>query len=333
MKKNIKVSLIVPVYNVEKYIEKCLMSLVNQSYKNCEFIFINDGTKDDSYKILKNLKKKLNDNRIILLSQENSGVSSARNKGLEFANGDYVVFVDADDYLSEEYVDYMLSLIDENNADFAYSIENFKKKNELQSDKIFSKEITNNESVALLLGLNVTVGCWNKIYKREFLINNKLRFSTDLYYGEGLAFIIKVSQLAKKIIIGNKKVYFYRKNNENSATTKYNNNKYVNGEKALNLIGDSVDLNDDRIKSSFYIHLATFYLGAIVKIIENNKKEQYKLDYLNWKKGLRSNVLYIIKSKYISLYRKCMIIGGIFFPHVVAYLNIKREKNIFSQSV
>ena len=84
------ISVIIPVYNVEKYIKKCALSLINQTYKNCEFLFVNDGTKDNSAEIIKNIK----DSRIKIINQENKGVSAARNTGIDMAKGKYIIFVD-----------------------------------------------------------------------------------------------------------------------------------------------------------------------------------------------------------------------------------------------
>ena len=328
-----KVSVIIPVYNVEAYIEKCIMSIINQSYQNIEIIIVNDGSTDHSYDVVKKIKEETKEERILILEQPNSGVSIARNKGLEIATGEYIIFVDADDFLANDCIEYMLSLINYDNGDFAFSIENFKKKNEKQTEKLLTKNISSNEAIFLLLGLKVTVGCWNKIYSRKMLIDNKIKFLPDLFYGEGLSFIIRVSKIAKKITIGNKKVYYYRKNNNTSATTKYNNIKYHNGEKALHLIGESIDLSDNMIKSSYSIHLCTFYLGAIVKIIENHKRKEHKEDYKKWKMKMKKHFRDVYQSKYVSMYRKLMIFGGIYFPYIVAILDKRRNKKIFSSSV
>lgn len=325
------VSIIVPMYNVEKYIEKCITSLIEQTYKNCEIIIVNDGSEDKSKEIAEKIA--IQNNNIKIINQKNSGVSVARNTGIENANGDYIIFVDADDYLAEDFVEYMVKLIKTNNSEFAYSISNFKKENEEKTRNEFIKEISNEESVGLLLSPDVTVGCWNKIYKKDMLTKNNIFFKTDLFYGEGLFFIISVSKYAKNITIGNKKVYYYRRNNENSATTLFNIEKYYNGEKSLNLIGKKIDLNNDYIKSMYLLHVSTFYLGAIVKMIENNKKNEYKKDYKIWKKRLCDNLLYIGKSKYISLYRKTMLVGGTIFPNVVALLDKRKNKRNFRQSV
>ena len=96
MEKNIKVSVIVPVYNVEKYIRQCLESIINQTYKNLEIIVVNDGTKDNSMKIV---EEYLSDERIKVINKENGGIASARNRGIDEATGEYISFVDSDDWL------------------------------------------------------------------------------------------------------------------------------------------------------------------------------------------------------------------------------------------
>ena len=331
MNKKAKVSIIVPVYNCEKYLSKCLDSLSTQTYKNIEIIVVNDGSTDNSINIVKEKSKK--DKRIIIIDQKNSGVSTARNNGLKKAIGEYVVFVDSDDYLANDFVNYMLELITTNDSDFAYSIKKYIKKDEKQSLSLTKKKVSSNESVAILLNPDTTVGCWNKIYKRKFLEENNLYFLTNLYYGEGLNFIIRTSLATDKIIIGNKKVYFYRKDNMSSATTKYNNQKYHNGEKSLELIRSIIDLKDEKVKAMYNLHLSTFYLGTLTKMIEYKKTKEYKDDYKRWRKALKKNLLYIIRSKYISHYRKAMILGGFLFPHIIAKLDIVRTEKIIKDSV
>ena len=98
---NVKVSVIIPVYNCEKYIEECIESLINQTLQECEFIFVNDGSKDKSEEIIKKYADK--DERITLINQKNSGVSVARNVGIKKAVGEYIGFVDADDYVDSNY--------------------------------------------------------------------------------------------------------------------------------------------------------------------------------------------------------------------------------------
>ncbi|MBR2883986.1 MAG: glycosyltransferase family 2 protein [Clostridia bacterium] len=112
---NFLVSVIIPVYNVEKHLNKCLDSIVNQTYKNLEIIIINDGSKDASAEICREYAEK--DNRIVFVSRENRGVSATRNEGIELAHGDYFSFIDADDYLELDAYEYLISIINEKNVE------------------------------------------------------------------------------------------------------------------------------------------------------------------------------------------------------------------------
>ena len=115
-KKEIKVSVIIPVYNVEKYIERCLESIVNQTLKEIEIIIINDGSNDETSK---KLEKFLGDVRVIYIKTENRGQSAARNKGLKIAKGEYIGFVDSDDYIDLDFYEKLYKRIKETNSDIA----------------------------------------------------------------------------------------------------------------------------------------------------------------------------------------------------------------------
>ena len=105
----VKISIIVPIYNAEQFLEKCLNSLINQTYQNLEIVCINDGSKDKSLSILKEYQKK--DKRIIIIDQANQGVSEARNKGIKMATGEYICFCDADDSYKDNFIEVMYSTI------------------------------------------------------------------------------------------------------------------------------------------------------------------------------------------------------------------------------
>jgi len=111
---NKKVSIIVPIYNAEETLDRCIKSLINQTYKNIEIILINDGSTDNSYKICEKYKKK--DKRISFFSKKNTGVSDTRNYGYKNSNGDYIMFADADDYMETNMVDKMLSVLEKEKA-------------------------------------------------------------------------------------------------------------------------------------------------------------------------------------------------------------------------
>ena len=114
---NDKISIIVPIYNVEYYIEDCVKSILGQSYRNLEIIFVNDGSTDNSIDILKDLIS--NDHRCSIVSQKNGGLSSARNKGLSVSTGEYVTFIDSDDFLKESYIEELYKNLINNLADIS----------------------------------------------------------------------------------------------------------------------------------------------------------------------------------------------------------------------
>lgn len=110
-----RVSVIIPVYNVEKFILKTVESVMNQDYKDVEIILVNDGSPDNSAQIIDELAKR--DSRIICIHKENGGVSSARNAGLKIATGEYVTFIDGDDWVEPNYISYLLELVEKNNCE------------------------------------------------------------------------------------------------------------------------------------------------------------------------------------------------------------------------
>lgn len=174
-----KISVIVPVYNVEKYLKRCINSILNQTFKNFELILVNDGSTDNSLNICKNYKEK--DGRIQLISQTNKGLSAARNTGLKYAKGKYVCFVDSDDFIEKEYLSLLLSNIEKYNSDIAmceyyltneegrkYSISRL---NEPKDIHVLSGEKTFSYFYKEDCVPNVVA--WNKIYLRSLFDNIK----------------------------------------------------------------------------------------------------------------------------------------------------------------
>ena len=114
MEKEDLISIVIPVYKVEKYLEKCVESVINQTYKNLEILLVNDGSPDNCPKICDEYAQK--DNRIKVIHKENGGLSDARNAGIDVATGKYITFIDSDDYISNDYVEYMYNLLKQNNT-------------------------------------------------------------------------------------------------------------------------------------------------------------------------------------------------------------------------
>ncbi len=170
-----KFSIIVPVYNVEKYIKKCLDSIFNQSFKDFEVIVVNDGTKDDSMKIVNNYD-------VIVVSQENMGLSEARNNGVKKAKGEYIIFIDSDDYIEKD----LLKRIDEstsNNPDLV----RFQIKDVLDDKTIKFKEkeyfgLDGNDAFKIITGFHYVEPACIYAYKRSFFVQNKFKFKKGTYH-------------------------------------------------------------------------------------------------------------------------------------------------------
>jgi glycosyltransferase involved in cell wall biosynthesis len=318
------ISIIVPAYNVDKYIENCILSIVSQTYTNFELIVVDDGSTDRTKEIIDTYAEK--DERIFVLHKKNEGVSSARNDGLDISRGDYVVFIDGDDYISKDFLSYLLNIAMQTGADFCLSKNCYIKTRDKQV-RVDNISILNpEEGTALLLSPLVTVGCWNKIFRRNFLIDKNIRFSPALFYGEGLYFITTAAQVANYVAVGNRRVYYYRRSNEESATTKFNIEKLLNGEKALCQIKKDRIIKSHRIDNMFLLHMCTYCLGAIVRIKKNHLENVYRNDYKRWKVFLRHNLTLILFIHEVSLYRKFMLLGGVISPWIIAKLDIIRSK-------
>lgn len=240
MIKNPEVSIIVPVYNTEKYLNRCLDSLINQSFSNIEIICINDGSIDGSLKILKQFEKK--DNRIKVINQINSGVSSCRNKGIDVSNGNYIVFVDSDDWIDKYMIDEMYRKAINNNSDIvmcSYMREFTNRSKEkvfnLPDEVIYENKYIRTELHRKLFGptddelinpegLDSLGTVWGKLYKSEIIKDNQIEFLDLKLIGsnEDSFFNINVFKYTAKIIFINKPFYHYWRDNLESLTSKYN---------------------------------------------------------------------------------------------------------------
>lgn len=212
------ISVIIPVYNTADYIERCLDSIINQSYKLLEIICINDGSTDSSLTILKQYSKR--DSRIKVVSKKQGGVSSARNEGLRIASGDYIAFIDSDDWIHNKYFEYLIDAV-EKDGDIA--ICRYKKVNDFSDDVVVNTsciktEITNIEEA--VADDYVKSQIWGRIYKKAII--DQITFSTGINIGEDTEFNLKSMLKAKKIVLIESPLYYYFvRNNSLVHTTKH----------------------------------------------------------------------------------------------------------------
>ena len=217
-----KISIIVPVYNVEKYLSKCLDSLINQTLKDIEIIAVNDGSTDNSLSVLKDYAKK--DSRIVIIDKENSGPGACRNMGIEKATGEFIQFVDSDDWIEPETCEVCYQKAKEHNVDmvsFNANIVYPNKKIQRNYYGIFEDGVIRLSDITKDF-FKQTFVSWHFLYCREFLNKNSIRYPEDTYYCEDAPFIFKCWLLSKNVYIVTK--YFYNYIQRNSSichTTKH----------------------------------------------------------------------------------------------------------------
>ncbi|MCM1338656.1 MAG: glycosyltransferase [Muribaculaceae bacterium] len=206
-----KISIIIPVYNAEKFLRRCLDSLINQTLKDIEIICVNDSSTDNSLAILNEYAQI--DNRIVVISQENSGPSEARNRGLDIAKGEYIGFVDSDDWVSLDYFENLYNAAKENNADIAAAgIIKLDERRKREFLTFKTKTITADfKENCLALDIPSKTYVWNKIYLREKLDKYNLRFKAGVYY-EDMIFTTRVLEKLEKIVTVPDIRYYYWKN-------------------------------------------------------------------------------------------------------------------------
>ena len=210
--RKIDVSVVIPVFNVERFLDKCIESLINQNNRNLEFIFVNDGSTDRSLEILYKYAK--NDKRIIVIdNKRNIGVAASRNLAIAIAHGSFIGFVDPDDYVSENYFGSMYRMARLNNADIVMTnnVVRFPSRSVRHKNMGFriDKKIDDNVKINILKTTGVT---WNKIYKRDFLISNNILFPEIKTMGTDNYITTLALFFAKRIKTTDKVIYYYREN-------------------------------------------------------------------------------------------------------------------------
>lgn len=325
------VSVIVPAYNVEKYLEQCVSSILSQDYQDFEIIIIDDGSKDSTTDIADRLHE--SDSRIKVIHKANGGVSAARNTGIENATGDYIAFVDGDDYWAKDYLSYMVSMAEQANADMCISTICYLTDKEPQTKKERIKVLFAEDGTVLLLYPKVFVGCWNKLYSWSLLNDNNIRFKENLFFGEGLNFITNASQHAKRIAVGNRKVYYYRRDNIESATTSFSIERVYNGIESLADIEKHLFLKTKKIYHALELHNTLYRVMSINKIYASGTVEKYKSDYDAYVAYVRKHALKLVLHRSVPLKNKMMLILCSLSPRVMGMLSETRRNYGFKHSV
>ena len=314
-----EVSIIVPVYQAEKFIGKCIESICNQTFENFELILIDDGSRDGSYTCC--LKYADKDKRIRVLYQENKGVSAARNRGLQAATGEYVLFVDADDCIEIDMIEYMYKKAKETCAEVVICGYDYVYNNRNDTQMPMGKEGICDKSFIITnfwefyrRGVIHNIG--NKLYAKDLLYKNRIVFDENKTILEDVQFCLEAINKAHLIYLCQKSFYKYMmQENPNSIQKRYRKDFYLNLQRFFLYIDN---LQVEKTKDFYLI-----YMDALLLSLRN---ELYKTDRKF--SALISEYENICHLKYVKESEKAVELKDVGWIKYIFYINIWRDRVI-----
>lgn len=307
------ISFIIPAYNCEKYIEKCIESILAQTYQNFELIIINDGSKDNT---LEKINRFISDIRLKVISIKNGGVSNARNLGIKNSSGDYICFIDADDWVENEYLEsFVKNITDEEELLIQDIIKNEKPK---YNYKLNSIDIFHDTSILFSVYNPLAFGgpvC--KLFNSSIIKSQKILFDASLSYGEDLVFFLNYLKYNKKIKYLPFANYHYIYNSNSLSTKKYNFENYLELLKQVISFKTFIKTNES---SNKYIHnfLWDYFECALDSLYYHKSKTEVRLKKID---TLRKIMPDFKISKDISINRK-IILYLIKYPLILDYYQL-----------
>lgn len=345
---DIHVSVIVPVYNVAPYLPKCLDSILGQSYRNIEVIVVNDGSTDGSLDILQ--KYAATDNRVRLINQENAGVSAARNNGIKHSVGEYICFVDSDDWIDTDTIERGVRVAAECMVDVVLwgYVKEFSTSSARQPLSAKEEKYTGDDIVTLYRRILGPVGeqlrhpeCvdsyvtpWGKLYRASIIRDNNIEFvsTKELGTGEDLLFNVQLFPYIKSAVVLPCCLNHYRKNNASSLTSTHKPHFFTQWTRLQNLIWHEIEGNA-LLEEAFYNRIACTMIGlglnehaADVSYSEHKKRIFDILSTERYKKAIG-----MMKYSYLPIHWKVFFLSCRYRLFFVYWLLIKVIKKIISR--
>ena len=306
-----KISIIVPIYNVEKYLNRCIDSIINQTYKNLEIILVDDGSPDNCGKICDEYAKK--DNRIKVVHKENGGVSSARNAGLDIVTGDYIGFVDGDDYIKFNMYEKLLNSAIKYNSDIAFCNSEIHYNNEIIPSNFNNHLMCYNTSefiIDIMIGGGQRSACL-AIYKKDLI--DGIYFDEKIYFSEDYFFNYNIAKKSQLIINIGEDLYCYCRRNS-SVTKTYN---YETCKNRMNIAVEiyNEEKNNNELRPYALKGILDEIFCSINIVLKNNDYNKFwelrnmekkyiklilKSDFLNLKYKIRCLYLYYLPNIYMN---------------------------------
>lgn len=296
---DIKVSIIIPVYNVALFVERCVRSLFSQTLKEIEFIFVDDATPDESIPIIKRVAEEFPDRKYIIVShRENKGLPSARNTGLKYARGEYIFHCDSDDFIDCNMMESLYTAAVGNNADIVWCDWYLSMS---ECERVMKEPLipTSEMAVKTMLGGGMKFNVWNKLVRRAVYSENNIEFPDGRGMGEDLT-MIKLFASAQKIVYIPTAFYHYVKTNNNAYSRNYTENHLIQ-------LKENVDelcrWLDTRCGDKYSLEMQLLKLEVKFPFLLMDDKVKF---YKKWKEWYPEANAYIFKNKYIS-FRSRMI--------------------------
>ncbi len=283
------ISIIVPVYNVEKYIRRCLDSLLCQSYHNLEIILIDDGSPDMSGAICDEYANK--DKRIKVIHKENGGVSSARNSGLDIAQGDYIGFVDPDDYVSADMYEFLYSQMTDSQSDIVQC--NFLQTDSSGNEKRFfdhikDREISGNIEInRAFLNNEIRYSVWNKLFSRKTL--EGVRFRKDLRIAEDKLFVNDCINNAQKIKICDRYCYYYFVSDSSVIHSGITEKKF-DDIKVLDILYDKYK-ESPKLLADYNTHASVVVLDVLMSVLSGGRFKEKLPELIKRTRALKKTIM------------------------------------------
>ncbi|MDP4118191.1 MAG: glycosyltransferase family 2 protein [Bacillota bacterium] len=272
------VSVIIPIYNAERTLEKCVNSVLNQDYKNIEVFLVDDGSTDESGEICESFVEK--DDRVKVIHKQNGGVSSARNCALDEANGQYIFFADSDDYVAEDIFTQMLSAFEDYDlviCGYTMQYDTGERRERVLEPGNFE----NKREIAAYLAKYSHIGAnalWNKLFLRRLISD---RFDEDFSLGEDLKFVLQYLEKCERVRYINKPLYFYMYNGLTSLAYRYNPRMYLISRQSYDSIRQFVQLYypeaDMTMNKRVFITNAMIHSVKVVRHRDFKEKEKYRI--------------------------------------------------------
>lgn len=314
------VSVIVPVYKVERYVRRCVASVLEQDYRNLEVILVDDGSPDRCPAILDEFAAA--DDRVKVIHQENVGVSSARNAGLAASTGDYITFVDGDDWVERNYVSYFLSLLADSRCGIAVNLSIIGGKVEqFETDSCIVRA---ERAIEWLYLDRLNVAVWNKMYCADAIKAYGLLFDPEIWYGEGMLFNIELLQYVDDVVVGCKPVY-HQVFNPCSAMRSFSIESNVCGLRSLDVQKGKWIKVTPEIEAAWTYHRYCFNRSIVGGLVRSGIVDDHRALYDECVKSLRKQAS-VPMSANIGKSAKLKWVLWIIAPRLTALITAMRFK-------